>query len=120
METDAILKMSSQQQLNYWVGHLLVAIGSGDFRGAVYELMTFYQREAYERGVKEGARRAQPQVNERQYWQVVFETAPYQYSTICVEAEDMVQAEQRAIEEAYELRIIRQDSNPCVARVTKL
>jgi len=38
-------------QVSYWVGRLLIAIGSGDFPGEVYRMIDFYQRTAYERGV---------------------------------------------------------------------
>jgi hypothetical protein len=51
MDSKDIMKMSTQDQVSYWLGQLLIAIGSGDLRSAIYHMISFYQQEAYDRGV---------------------------------------------------------------------
>jgi hypothetical protein len=45
------MKMSTENQISFWLGQLLIAIGSGDLRSAIYQMISFYQQEAYDRGV---------------------------------------------------------------------
>jgi hypothetical protein len=49
-----ILQKSRKEQIAYWVGELCMAIGQGKFNDMVSFIITFYQKEAYERGVKDG------------------------------------------------------------------
>ena len=39
------------EQVSYWVGRLLIAIGKGQFRDEVYLMIDYYQRDAYARGI---------------------------------------------------------------------
>lgn len=50
MSQEDLLKMNMDQQLNYWLGRLLIAIGSGSFKTELYTIMDFYLRVGYERG----------------------------------------------------------------------
>lgn len=54
MGTEEILAMPHSDQVSYWLGCFLVAIGRGELRNEIFNMITFYQREAYERGHKAG------------------------------------------------------------------
>lgn len=54
MSSEEILKMSRNQQIAYWVGRLCLSIGNGSLSSEVHHMIDFYQREAYERGIKDG------------------------------------------------------------------
>ena len=49
-----ILALSTKDQISYWLGCFLVAIGRGDLRSEIFSMMNFYQLEAYNRGVEAG------------------------------------------------------------------
>ncbi len=49
-----ILTKTRKEQIAYWVGELCLSIGSGKFKDTVSVMIDFYQREAYERGVRAG------------------------------------------------------------------
>jgi len=51
MTQEQLTKLTTDEQISYWIGRLLIAIGKGDLRSEVYFMMDFYQRIAYERGV---------------------------------------------------------------------
>lgn len=51
MDKEDLLKMDMDQQLSYWLGRMLIAIGSGSFKSELYAVMDFYLRVGYERGV---------------------------------------------------------------------
>jgi hypothetical protein len=51
---EKILEKSRNEQIAYWVGELCISIGKGNFSDTVSVMINFYQKEAYERGVKEG------------------------------------------------------------------
>lgn len=57
MTEQDILAKSTNEQISYWLGVVLVGIGSGDVRSAIHEIISFYQREAYERGLREAKKR---------------------------------------------------------------
>jgi hypothetical protein len=57
MDSKTILSMSTEQQISYWLGVLLVAIGRGDVRAAIFQIICFYQTEAYERGQAAAAKK---------------------------------------------------------------
>lgn len=50
--------MSTEQEISYWLGQICIAIGKGDIRSVIYQMMVYYRQEAYERGVAEGLRQA--------------------------------------------------------------
>lgn len=54
MTEEQVLNMSRNQQIAYWVGRLCLSIGNGSLNSEVHHMIDFYQREAYERGRKEG------------------------------------------------------------------
>jgi len=43
---------SQADQTSYWVGRLLVAIGSGTFREEVWAMIDMYRQHAYDAGRK--------------------------------------------------------------------
>ena len=47
-------KMDTHDLVSYWTGRVLVAIGEGTLRGAIFEIISHYQTEAYARGVEAG------------------------------------------------------------------
>ena len=53
--------LSQDEKNDYLVGHLLAAIGRGDFRNQVAMLVDYVQREAYFRGVEQGRKEAEVQ-----------------------------------------------------------
>lgn len=52
MSEEDILSMPHARQVDYWLGRFCLAIGQGRLREEVYNCISFYQREAYERGQK--------------------------------------------------------------------
>lgn len=54
MSQDDYEKMSNEDQVAYWMGRLLIAIGKGEFKGELYMMTDFVRRTAYERGVVAG------------------------------------------------------------------
>ena len=54
-------EMSTNQQVAYWLGQVCIAIGSGDVKSVICQMMFYYQQEAFQRGVKEGLRQAKEQ-----------------------------------------------------------
>ena len=46
--------LSYEGKISYWVGTLIVSIGTGKFRDAVALMIDLISREAYERGVEAG------------------------------------------------------------------
>ena len=53
MNDNDILNQSTDSQISYWLGVVLVAIGSGNVRAAIYQIISFYQRTAYEAGMRD-------------------------------------------------------------------
>ena len=53
-----IKEMSTDQQVAYWLGQICIAIGRGDVKTVIYQMVFYYRQEAYERGVQEGLRQA--------------------------------------------------------------
>lgn len=43
---------SQVDQVSYWVGRLLVAIGSGKFREEAWQMIDMYSQHAYDEGRK--------------------------------------------------------------------
>ena len=58
MNMNEILKQSRSEQIAYWVGFMCIAIGRGELNNAIHTMIDFYQKEAYERGVKDGKEQA--------------------------------------------------------------
>lgn len=50
MNREDILKLSNDQQLNYWLGCICMAVGSGTVRATLYQMVDFYLQAGYERG----------------------------------------------------------------------
>lgn len=50
-------KLPFPDKVNYWVGHLALAIGSNQFRGEVQNMLYITQQEAYNRGLAEGKKK---------------------------------------------------------------
>jgi hypothetical protein len=53
---DEFLARPRDQQVSYWVGQVLIAIGKGKFREEISTIIEFYQREAYYRGLNAKAK----------------------------------------------------------------
>ena len=51
MNTEEYTKLSTEDQVSYWIGRMLFGIGKGDLKGEVFRMMNFLQRLAYERGI---------------------------------------------------------------------
>lgn len=54
MDQKELLKLPYENQLSYWVGFMCLAIGRGDLKSALSQIIFFYQTEAYERGQAAG------------------------------------------------------------------
>ena len=50
MTNEQIEKMTTDEQVAYWMGCLLISIGRGQFRSEICIMIDFYQRTAYQRG----------------------------------------------------------------------
>lgn len=44
-------KLSTDDQIAYWKGRLLIAIGKGDLNGEIYMMMDYFARVGYARGI---------------------------------------------------------------------
>lgn len=51
---EKILDKSRKEQISYWVGEICIAIGKGKINDTISLMIDFYQREAYERGIRAG------------------------------------------------------------------
>jgi len=49
-----ILQKSRKEQISFWVGEICISIGQGKIHDTLSRMIDFYQREAYERGIKAG------------------------------------------------------------------
>lgn len=58
MDSKDLKEMSDEGQTNYWLGKICIAIGNGDIRTILYQMMFYYRQEAFQRGVEEGLRQA--------------------------------------------------------------
>ena len=45
------------EQVSYWLGEICLAIGSGNVRNTVLRMIEYYQREAFERGLKAASKK---------------------------------------------------------------
>lgn len=54
MDMETYKALSYEGKISYWVGTLIVSIGTGKFRDAVALMIDLISREAYERGVQAG------------------------------------------------------------------
>jgi dipeptide/tripeptide permease len=49
-----IAHLSRHDQISYWVGAICIAIGTGEVRSTVSQMIDYYQNDAYTRGVAAG------------------------------------------------------------------
>ena len=54
---EKLKEMTRSEQLDYWIDQLCNSIARGGFRAVVNDLIDYYQRDAYERGCKQGAKK---------------------------------------------------------------
>lgn len=54
MDSKDLLALPSSQQIAYWLGCFLVAIGNGNLKSEISSMKNFYQQEAYDRGYTKG------------------------------------------------------------------
>lgn len=54
MDMKTYKALSHEGRISFWVGSLIVSIGTGTFRDTVALMVDFIMREAYERGVEAG------------------------------------------------------------------
>ena len=52
MNTEEYTKLSTEDQVSYWIGRMLFGIGKGDLKSEVFRMMDFLQRLGYEVGRK--------------------------------------------------------------------
>lgn len=52
MSDEQFFAKSQSDQVSYWVGRLLVAIGEGKFREQVWAMIDMYRQHAYDEGRK--------------------------------------------------------------------
>lgn len=50
MKQEDFEKLSSEDQVAYWKGRLLIAIGKGDLNGEIWMMMDYFARVGYARG----------------------------------------------------------------------
>lgn len=51
-------EMTTSELIDYWSGYLLMEIGRGKFQTGVGTILLHTMNEAYQRGIKEGKKRA--------------------------------------------------------------